>query len=190
MMPQNILQHMPNIPRIRYTFHCKSITGLMDWHVKNKYSDNKLWIIMDEKACKEIERKWSKFHIEARHMHLGLTTYVVNSFGAQFATWSMWPIVIVSYNIPPWLTIKKLSSFIIIRGKYKVKNMDVYLAPLIEDSNTLWEDVTMYDISRLIRQREFHMKATLMWTIHDYLGLGECLGIYLYATYYYDYYAI
>ena len=41
-------------------------------------------------------------------------------------------------------------------GKYQVKDMNVYIEPLIDDLLNLWVGVTMYDISRPIGQRHFN----------------------------------
>ena len=35
-------------------------------------------------------------------------------------------------------------------GKYQVKDMNVYIEPLIDDLIQLWNDVTMYDICKPI----------------------------------------
>ena len=51
--------------------------------------------------------------------------------------------------------------------KYQVKDMNVYIEPLID----LWAGVTMYDISRAIGKRQFQFHGILGWTIHDAPGL-------------------
>ena len=68
-------------------------------------------------------------------MHLALAFDGVNPFGLQSTKWSTWPIVLVNYNIPPWLSIKKgyLILSLLILGKRKVKDMLVFLAPLIDE---------------------------------------------------------
>ena len=38
-------------------------------------------------------------------------------------------------------------------GKYQVKDMNVYIEPLIDELLNLWAGITMYDISRPIGQR-------------------------------------
>ena len=38
-------------------------------------------------------------------------------------------------------------------GKYQVKDMNVYIAPLIDELLALWNGFTMYDISRPIGQK-------------------------------------
>ena len=35
-------------------------------------------------------------------------------------------------------------------GKYQVKDMNVYIEPLIEEILNLWNGITMYDVSRPI----------------------------------------
>ena len=56
-------------------------------------------------------------------------------------------------------------------GKYQVKNMNVYITPLIDKLLDLWNGFTMYDISRSIGQNQFKFHAMLVWTIHDAPGL-------------------
>ena len=40
-------------------------------------------------------------------------------------------------------------------GKYQVKDMNVYIEPLLNDLLKLWDDITMYEISRPIGQKQF-----------------------------------
>ena len=61
-------------------------------------------------------------------------------------------------------------------GKCKVSNIDVYLEPLMEDLLELWRGVQVIDISRPIGDQQFNVKGILMWTMHDYPGLGEISG--------------
>jgi hypothetical protein len=45
--------------------------------------------------------------------------------------------------------------------------MDVYLEPLIDEILKLWANITMYDISKPIGQKQFQFHGILTWTIHD-----------------------
>lgn len=68
---------------------------------------------------------------------------------------------------------------LIIPGKRSVTgdNFDVYLQPLLEELQILWNtgvptaDASMYQGSRM-----FNMKAILMWTIHDFPAYGVVAG--------------
>ena len=53
-------------------------------------------------------------------------------------------------------------------------DIDIYLAPLIEDLKTLWETgVEAYDAY----QREvFTLRAVLLWTINDFPTYGNLFG--------------
>ena len=56
-------------------------------------------------------------------------------------------------------------------GKFQVKDMNVYIEPLIDELLKLCNGITMYSISRPIRQRKFQFHAMVVWTIHDAPGL-------------------
>ena len=64
-------------------------------------------------------------------------------------------------------------------GKYQVKDMNVYIEPLINELLKLWAGVTMDDISRPIEERQFQFHRILGWTIHDAPGLTHFCGILL-----------
>jgi hypothetical protein len=64
-------------------------------------------------------------------------------------------------------------------GKYQVKDMNVYIEPLIDFLLKLCIGVTMYAISRPIGKNEFQFHGILSWTIHDALGLTHFCGILL-----------
>ena len=62
--------------------------------------------------------------------------------------------------------------------KYRVKNMNVYIEPLIDELVDFWNIVTTYDISRAVyAQMEFEFHAMLVWTIHNARGLTHLCGM-------------
>ena len=67
----------------------------------------------------------------------------------------------------------------LIPGPNQVKNMDVYLEPVIYELMKSWNGIqNVIGISRPIQQRSFTLYGILCWTIHDYPGLSVCSGIY------------
>ncbi|MCO5556418.1 hypothetical protein L7F22_009967 [Adiantum nelumboides] len=181
-VPAKVLRHFPLIPRIKHMFRCKEIAGLMSWHANNKSIDGMMRVPADSPAWKHIETKWPWFEREPRHLRLGLGTDGVNPFGLRSTKWSAWPVVLVNYNIPPWLSIKKghLMLSLLIPGKRKVKDMSVYLAPLIEELQDLWIGIKVVDNSRKGRRKVFNARAILMWTMHDYPGYGDVIEKFTY----------
>ena len=133
----------------------------------------------DSPAWQHIEQLWPEFKKEPRHLRLGLAMDGVNPFGLRSTTWSTWPVVLVNYNIPPWLTIKKGHLFLslLIPGKHKVKNMDIYLAPVVDELKLLWEGINIQDISRRSGYKTLNLRGILMWTMHDFPGYGESSGL-------------
>ena len=89
----------------------------------------------------------------------------VNPYGLRSTTWSTWLVVLVNYNIPPWLCIKKVNLLLalLIPGKYKVKNMDVYLASLVEELQDLWNGTPIKD-----DQKNINLRPILMRKMHDF----------------------
>ena len=63
-------------------------------------------------------------------------------------------------------------------GKYQVNDMNVYIKPLIYELLKLWNGITMYDVSRPIRQRKFQLFEMVVWTIHDAPRLTQFCGLY------------
>ena len=84
------------------------------------------------------------------------------------STYSTWPVVLIPYNLPLWLFMKQ-SSFIlsmIIPGKSSPRNnIDVYLQPLVKESQLLWSGVDAYDA---YKRERFNLQAALLWTINDF----------------------
>ena len=68
---------------------------------------------------------------------MGLAADGVNPFKLQRSTWSTWPVMLLNYSIPPWLTTKNffIMLVLLIPGKQSVtaQFFDVYLAPLVEE---------------------------------------------------------
>lgn len=72
-----------------------------------------------------------------------------------------------------------LYFFYIIVGPKACKNVDIFLAPLLKELKELWEGVDTIDVSRPVHHpsRTFKLRAVLMWTMHDWPGLGSCSGL-------------
>ena len=81
------------------------------------------------------------------------------------------------YNLPPWLCMKRkfmMLSLLILGPRQPGNDIDIYLAPLIEDLKTLWEiGVQAYDAQQ---QKFFTLRVVLLWTISDFLAYGNFFG--------------
>jgi len=83
---------------------------------------------------------------------LGLATDGINPYSLQQSKYSVWPVVVLNYNLPPHLTINNAFMWLtlIIPGRRQVHNMDIYLQPLIDELQLLWtRGVQMNDVLKL-----------------------------------------
>ncbi|GJS03510.1 hypothetical protein Tco_0320018 [Tanacetum coccineum] len=93
-------------------------------------------------------------------------------------SYSMWPVILITYNLPPWLCMKE-SSFmltLLIPGpKSPGKDIDVYLRPLIDDLKDLWAKpgVETIDVATGLK---FNMRAMVLWTINDFPARSSLSG--------------
>ncbi|GJT19523.1 pyruvate kinase, cytosolic isozyme [Tanacetum coccineum] len=91
---------------------------------------------VDGGAWKKFDMKYPNFAKEPRNVRLGLCADGFNPFGNLSQTYSMWPVILTTYNLPPWLCMKEsnfMLTLLIPGPKSPGKDIDVYLRPLIED---------------------------------------------------------
>jgi hypothetical protein len=94
----------------------------------------------NSKTWQIVEDQWPQFKKEPRHLRLGLATDGVNPYSLQQSKYSVWPVVMLNYNLPPHLTMSNAFMWLalIIPGRRHVHNMDIYLQPLIDELQLLW----------------------------------------------------
>jgi len=74
--------------------------------------------------------------IQALLKMFGLATDGFNPFGNMNTTYSMWPVLVRVYNLPPWSCTNASNcymSLLILGPKSPGKDFDIFLQPLIED---------------------------------------------------------
>ena len=84
--------------------------------------------------------KHESFASDPRNVKLGLAIDGFNPFGNMNIEHSTWPILLFSYNFPPWMCMKEPYLFmsLLIPGPKGLGNdIDVYLRPLIDELKIL-----------------------------------------------------
>src|ERR1044072_1641457 len=134
----------------------------------------------DSEAWKKFDSLHKDFAADPRNVRLGLSSDGFIPF--KHTSHSIWPVILVPYNRPPWECMKQTSFILsmIIPGKEAPGNdIDVYLQPLIQELQELWHHgVQTFDSSK---NEMFRKRAALMWTISDLLGLCSLSGWNTYA---------
>jgi hypothetical protein len=155
----------------------KSTSEDMQWHKKERVNDRKMRHPADSKAWKHVDNKYRWFEKEARNVRLGLASDGFNPFGMQSTTYSIWPVVLIPYNLPPWFCQKQsnmMMSMLIPGPKSPGMDIDVYLRPLILELKVLWEKgVRTWDAQT---RKNFRLRAILLWTINDFPAYAMLSG--------------
>ncbi|XP_078149690.1 uncharacterized protein LOC144545009 [Carex rostrata] len=144
---------------------CKIIA----WHEEERKRDGKLRHPADSPQWRNIDREFTEFGGESRNLRLGVSTDGMSPFGSMSSRHSTWPVLICIYNLPPWLSMKRryIMMSLLIQGPRQPGNdIDVYLAPLIEDLQKLWRNgIRVWDA---YGKEQFELRAMVFCTINDF----------------------
>ena len=168
-IPKKILRHFPIIPRLQRLFMCSKTSSSMRWHEEERTKDGKLRHPADAEAWKCFDSLHTEFSSDPRNVRLDLATDRFNPFGSMSVSYSIWPVILFPYKLPPWMCMNLsylMLSLLIPREKSPGANIDVYLQPLIEELKELWhKGVSTFDVAT---HQTFTMRAALLWTVHDF----------------------
>lgn len=177
-IPEKVLRHFPLIPRLQRMFISKKSSREVQWHkLKRQPVDNELSHPADGEAWKEFDRIHLDFAADPRNIKLGIATDGFNPFGNMSTSYSMWPVFVVPYNLPPWACMDQsnfMMSLLIPGPESPGKDFDVFMEPLVEELLQLWTGVPTYDA--LSPEEKFNLRAAIIWSIHDFPALHTLSG--------------
>ncbi|KAL2905095.1 Protease HtpX-like protein 2 [Bienertia sinuspersici] len=181
-VPAKVLWYFPIIPRFKRLFSNSGDAEKLTWHVNGRKKDGKLRHPADSPQWRFIDAIYRDFSKEERNLRLALSTDGMNPFGSLSSTHSTWPVILVTYNLPPSLYMKRkymMLSLLISGPKQPGNDICVYLAPLIADLKKLWEQgVEVFDAHR---NETFMLRAMLFCTIQDFPAYGNLSGYTVYG---------
>jgi hypothetical protein len=183
-IPAKVIRHFPLIPRLMRMMRSEKIATLLRWHTDNPNLEKSTVMknVADSPAWDHVDSHVDpSFSLDPRNMRFGLALDGMNPFKHNNTQHSTWPILMLLYNLPPFLVTKKffIQLCILISGKDapSPEALDVFLKPLIEELQLLWTGVPAQDFSKAAGERRFTLRGILMWTISDYPGYGLISGI-------------
>ncbi|XP_021722865.1 uncharacterized protein LOC110690354 [Chenopodium quinoa] len=175
-VPVKVLCHFPLITRLKRLFMSSKTSHLMRWHAERE-KDGKMRHPADSCAWKEFDVRYYDFSKDPRNVRLRLSSDGFNPFGMMSTQYSIWPVVLMTYNLPPCLCMKQpyfILSLLIPGPKGPGNDIDVFLEPLIDELEILWKvGVETYDASRC---ETFTLHAALIYTINDFPSYGNLSG--------------
>ncbi|KAL4591591.1 hypothetical protein LXL04_004560 [Taraxacum kok-saghyz] len=145
--PAKVLWYLPIVPRLKRLFANPKDAKLMRWHAEERKIDGKIRHVADSPQWRNIDSKFEDFGRDIRNIRFGLNPDGINPFGT-----------LSSRHSP----------------KQPGNDIDVYLAPLIEDMKKLWSPgVEMYDA---FSGENFQLRAMIYCTISDFPAYGNLSG--------------
>jgi len=175
--PSKAVWYFPILPRFKRLFANPKDAKLLRWHEEERKRDGKLRHPADSPQWRNIDTEFTEFGGESRNLRLGVSTDGMSPFGSMSSQHSTWPVLICIYNLPPWLCMKRryIMMSLLIQGPRQPGNdIDVYLAPLIEDLQKLWRDgVRVWDA---YGKEHFKLRAMVFCTINDFPAYGNLSG--------------
>ncbi|XXG62527.1 hypothetical protein AAC387_Pa05g0867 [Persea americana] len=149
----------------------------MRWHAEGCTKDGVLRHPADSEAWEALDKVYPSFGFEPRNVRLGLASDGFNPFNTMSIVHSTWPVILIPYNLPPWMCMKQkyfMLSLLIPGLKSPGNDIDVYLQPLVEELKELWIDgVETYYASL---KEKIQMHAAILWTISDFPAYANLSG--------------
>ncbi|XP_062093595.1 uncharacterized protein LOC133799612 [Humulus lupulus] len=177
-IPHKKMHYFPITPRLQRLFMSRHTSSDMRWHKEERVdTEGVLRHPADAAVWKDFDKQYPDFAKEPRNIRFGFATDGFNPFGDLSNSYSMWPVILMPYNMPPWICMKReflMMSLLIPRRRAPDKDIDVYLQPLIEELKELWEKgVQTFDV---VDKTYFIMRAAILWTINDFPAYGTVSG--------------
>ena len=122
----------------------------MRWHDEGRTKDGKIRHPADAECWKDLDARYPDFAADPRNPRIGIGSDGVNPFRSMSSKHSTWPVMLIPYNLPPWICMKETSLILsmIIPGPASPGNdIDIYLQPLIDELLQLWDGVDTFDAS-------------------------------------------
>ena len=102
---QKVLRYFPLMLRRVYMSRKKAED--MRCYIEKHVNDGILRCPVDSQEQKEFDLKHREFAEKPRNVRLGLATDDFNPFRNMNNNYSMWPVILIHYNLLPWLVMKE-----------------------------------------------------------------------------------
>ncbi|XP_062112440.1 uncharacterized protein LOC133823592 [Humulus lupulus] len=177
-VPHKVMRYFPLIPRLKRLYSSRYTVEEMLWHHTGRSKEEGMMRHpVDGLAWKDFDARHPDFARDPRNVRLGLAADGFNPFGNMSLSYSMWPVVLTNYNLPPWLCMKDhyfMLTLLIPGPKSPGKDIDVFLRPLVEELKELWINGVETRDGR--NNSMFKMRAALLWTVNDFPARSSLFG--------------
>jgi hypothetical protein len=105
--PVKVLWWFPLIPWLQRLFMLEHTAPYIRWHAEGRTRDGVLRHQANGEAWRSFDIVHPDFMVDSRNVRLGLTSDGFNPFGNMSTSHSKWPVILVLYNLPPWMCMKQ-----------------------------------------------------------------------------------
>ena len=106
------------------------------WYIDKCVDNGIIRHLADSEEWKEFDLQHPDFALKPRNVRLRLAIDKFNAFGNMNNNYSMWSVILIPYNLPPWLVMKEpyFMLSLLIPGPHQSRNeIDIYLKPLVDE---------------------------------------------------------
>ena len=181
-VPYKVSRVFPLTPRLKRMFRSPMQAAAMTWWATVGGEDGVMKHVSDSAQWKWISSRFrEEFGYDDRNVRMALVTDGFNPNSDKRGTYSIWPILLMNYNIAPWLTTKNyfIMLAVLIPGPKSItaEHFDVFIEPLIEELLNLWTyGVYCLDVAQYKQSSHFILKAMVIWTVGDFPAYGMLAG--------------
>ncbi|CAN1155708.1 hypothetical protein LINPERHAP2_LOCUS20559 [Linum perenne] len=101
-----VLRYFPLKPRLQRLFMSTKTASLMRWHSENAKDDGLMRHSADSLAWNSFDEHHPSFASDPRNVRLGLASDGFQPFANSKTPYSIWLVVLIPYNLPPWMIMK------------------------------------------------------------------------------------
>ena len=144
-VPRRVARYFDVVKHLQRLFKCPQVAQHMTWYDSHRCHGQLMRSVADSEQWKAIDRNEPEFATVPTNLRLGLVGDGIIPYKNNAVKHSTWVLLIVIYNLPPWLLTKKffISMALLIPGPKSptAENIDVFLAPIVRDLLRLWQGV-------------------------------------------------
>ncbi|CAH9118198.1 unnamed protein product [Cuscuta europaea] len=101
----SVLRYLPLTPRLQRLYASRQTAESMIWHSTHESIGNLMGHPSDSEAWKHIDNLYPDFASDPRNVRLALCSDGFATHGQYGASYSCWPVILTTYNLPPgWST--------------------------------------------------------------------------------------
>jgi len=103
-LPYSRTHYMPLKPRLQNLYASRSTVEHMRWHYEHRREDGILCHPSDGATWKYFDNKYLDFAAGPQNVRLNLCANEFNPYTLSLRSYSIWPVVVTPYNLPPqWI---------------------------------------------------------------------------------------